>query len=225
MIINKKYVQRAFLVTTIIVVFNPWVVGQSNQLRKSYKKLSRPEKWWVVSHPFIAKKAFLITEYSLTVTDSLKKSGKFDDDISGGQIDAFKHMSWMAFLTQKIKWKKCRRLGIAHEKGNYISFKKNFKKGKKTNHDKVSSEMDLWNNDVGIRIGLENKETPKKELQKIIILAILSGEGKIIKKNSNSDFLDCEDQIIFPDSIVGRWENEKCLVSSDYTRRKIEGKR
>ena len=117
--------------------------------------VSYPEKRWAVFHPFIAKKSYILTKEALYVADSIKNSSTLDGDIAGGQVDAFKHAYWMALLSQHIKGRKALKLGKAHEKGNYKSFKKSIRKGFPTSNDKRSSEMDLWNNQKGIQIGLD----------------------------------------------------------------------
>ena len=61
-----------------------------------------------------------------------------------------------AVLSSQIGSKKARALGLAHERGNKKAFEKNI-----LEHgvlpDSVSMEMDLWNNEVGILIGRDNK--------------------------------------------------------------------
>jgi hypothetical protein len=148
----------------------------------------------------------------LHITDSLSSTNRIEKDLQGGQLDAFKHAFWMASLSQKIKWRKAYRLGKAHEKGNYITFKRGVKRGIKSLPDRRSSEMDLWNNNVGIIIGKENKQLNRDQLQELIIAAILRGEMRILNKDKDGNFLDCENQIIPTDSLNGKWDNNKCLV-------------
>ncbi|MBN2173908.1 MAG: hypothetical protein JW731_07245 [Bacteroidales bacterium] len=212
----SKYAKSIFLVTILMIMFCSSGTAQQINLKPRFKGLSRPEKWWVVFHPFVAKKSFHITKHTLQLTDSIKFAGTLDQNISGGQLDAYKHTLWLALLTQEIDRRKSKWLGIAHEKGNYITFKKKKKKGEPTSHDQVASEMDLWNNELGIGLGSENKEAGTIEIEEIVIESILSGKARIIKTDSNGNFLDCDDRIIPDDSLKGRWENNKCLVPSDY---------
>lgn len=191
------------------------IKAQGNKANSKPVKISRPEKWWAISHIFIAKKALKITKESLLVNDSLLVTKTLGHDKHGGQMDAFKHAFWMASLSQNIKAKKVDKLGKAHEKGNYLSYKKGLKQRKLKLPDKASSDMDLWNNDVGIRIGSENKKINSKHLQQIIIQAIQSGEMRIISKDKNGHFLDCKNQVILPASLKGKWENKKCLIPSN----------
>jgi len=214
--ISKKAIIRILLVSLHISILIPSLDAQKYNLFKEFKNISRPEKWWIIFHPFIVKKTFYLMKETLWSADSIKKTDILDGDICGGQVDAFKHSYWMALLTQSFKWRKAWKLGKAHEKGNYITFKKGIKRGKENLPDKISSEMDLWNNRKGIEIGLDNKNSSRTQLQEIIIDSIQAGKMKIIKMNSSGKFMDKNNNIIQPNSLKGRWENNKCLVPSDY---------
>ena len=184
---------------------------------KSFKKLSRPEKCWIIVHPFIAKKVWKISVHTNEISTQIKNDSVLDGDISGGQVDAFRHAFWMASLCQKINWRKARKLGIAHEKGNKIDFKK----GKKEDEflpDSVSVEMDLFNNKIGILLGKQFKNYSEKELISVVKKSILSGEMKIIKKDSKGNSLDENNEII--SDWIGKWNSRRILVSSDYQRKK-----
>ena len=206
---------------TLIILFIFCVCSNSgNAQKKNTKarshKVTCPEKRWAVFHPFIAKKSYSLTIETLQIADSINNIITLDRDINGGKVDAFKHAYWMALLSQHIKWRKALKLGKAHEKGNYKSFKKSSRKGIKTLHDKRSSEMDLWNNQKGIEIGKELKGNNLMIIQQAIIDSIQSGKMKIIKKNSQGQFLDCEGNVIPLENLIKKWENEKCLVPSNY---------
>lgn len=204
-----------FLLFLIFSMSTPEIYAQKNEQKSNNTKLSKPEKWWAICHIFIASKAYNLTKESLQITDSIFSIGILDKDKQGGQMDAFKHAYWMASLSQEIKWRKVYKLGKAHEKGNYLTFKKGIKLGKENLPDKRSSDMDLWNNDIGIEIGKKNKELSLEELQQLIITAILSGEMRILNKDIKGNFLDCKNQIIPKDELKGKWENEKCLLPSN----------
>lgn len=177
-------------------------------------KLSRPEKCWVITHPFVAKKAWHYTRLARIVTDSVQKYPVLDGDANGGQVDAFRHAYWMALLTQNLNWRKAFSLGKAHEKGNYLDYKKH-RTEDGTLPDKVAGDMDLWNNNTGINIGKEYNHISSDSLKTIVIDYILQGKMKIIRKNQNGQFLDAHFQIITSDSLKGKWENTKVLDSSD----------
>src|SRR5258705_12173330 len=84
--------------------------------KSEFKKLSCAEKHWVFFHPFIAKKAFRLTQQARAASKEMLRSPLLDGDFNGGQVDAFRHAYWMALLTQHMCWRKARWLGKAHEK-------------------------------------------------------------------------------------------------------------
>ncbi len=171
-------------------------------------KVSRQEIVWAIGHPFIAVKAKRLSKRALLVTDSLEKACVLKDR-SGGQLDAFKHAFWMALLSQQVKVKKAKKLGFAHERFNSMQYKKG-----KGGGDKAASEMDLWNNNVGARIGNLHKDAAEDTLINLIIEAVKNGEMRIIKKNSKGESLDSEGQLI-DNSTLKTWENKRCLLPSN----------
>ena len=187
--------------------------SQSNW--ESFKKLSPVKKTWVLLHPFKAKKAALISKEATKISDSLVSSNLLDNDKSGGQVDAFRHAYWMARLRQEIGKRAARSLGKAHEKENYQTFKKH-KLEDGVIPDKISSKMDLFNNDFGLTLTRKGSNTPKNGLIYRIINAIKSGKLKIIKKDKKGNFLTCKGAIISKKSLKGKWKNNKCLVNSNY---------
>jgi len=197
------------LIFSIIYLFTSFSVAQNDKI--STKEERCPEKWWAVKHPFALKKAKKVTIETKKIVNQLKKDTILKGNGNGGQIDAFRHAYWMARLTQEIGHRRDKRLGKAHEKGNY----KAFKKGKYEDGaipDKISSDMDFFNNEVGIEIG---KNTPVETTKEAVINAVLNGECKVIKMNKQGNFLTCEGEIIPKETLIGKWENNKCLVSSD----------
>ncbi len=184
--------------------------SQESKLKK-FKKLSCPEKWWVLWHPFVANKALKTTEESRFYTMKTIKEGKLFGNGNGLQVDAFRHTYWMARLTQEIGWRKALKLGNAHEKGNYKDYKKR-KLEDGVIPDKISSEMDFFNNKVGVDIG---KKSAKLNLEIIIIKAVLQGRCKIMKIDSKGNYLTCDEEIIPEKTLKGLWENNKCLVNSN----------
>ena len=69
----------------------------------------------------------------------------------------------MARLTQGIGRRAAYSLGKAHEKGNYQTFK-NRQLEDGILPDKPSSEMDLYNNQIGISIGKRFKKQFKRSI-------------------------------------------------------------
>lgn len=209
---------RKFIILQILLLWLTASVSAQDSANRlqSFSKLSRPEKWWVIKHVFIAKKAFQLSQVAMKIAHQMEKSDTLDGDISGGQVDAFKHAYWMALLAQEISENKALRLGKAHEKGNYLELKKAKKKGIYNSHDAVASEMDLYNNQIGIEIGLQYPEASREELKLLITEAILSGKMMVIKKNEKGEFLDENGDTIPKEKLIGIWETDKVLVKSDY---------
>lgn len=177
---------------------------------KSFKKLSCPEKWWVVWHPFVAKKAFSISQLARQKTDSIKQNKILKGKGNGDQVDAFRHTFWMAKLANEIGWRRAKSLGRAHEKGNYKDYKKRRLEDGEV-PDKISSDMDYFNNDVGIELG---KSTNENLANKVVEL-VKMGKCKIIKTDAKGNYLDCGGNILLKKDLKGKWENDKCLVWSD----------
>lgn len=105
-------------------------------------------------------------------------------------------------------------LGKAHERENYKYFKKN-KLEDGVLPDKPSMEMDLYNNEVGLSLTRKGSNIPLKGLIYRVINAIKAGKMKVIKKDKDGNFLTCDGKIIDKKLLKGKWENEKCLISSD----------
>jgi len=192
-------------------------IGFSQSNYKKFKKLSSPKKWWVIFHAFKAKKALQISNEANKVSDSIRKTNLLDKDHAGGQVDAFRHAYWMARLRQEIGKSAARSLGKAHEKENYLMYKKR-KLEQGIVPDEISSEMDLFNNEIGLTLTIKGSKTSKKGLIYKVANAITKGKMKIIKKDLKGNFLTCDGKIISQDSLKGKWKNNKCLVSSNYKR-------
>jgi len=189
------------------------MIGCSPTLRHSYAKLSSPEKNWVALHSLKAKRAFLISKEVEKVADSIAAENIIGDDNNGGHLDAFKHSFWMARLTQSIGINAALSLGKAHEKGNYLTFKKErLEDGWLP--DKASSEMDLFNNSVGLSIGIHNKKVSRSILMQKVLDSLQNGKLRILNKDVQGNFIDCQQNRIPLDSLKNKWDTKKCLISS-----------
>ena len=176
------------------------------------QKISTPEKWWAVTHIFKAKKAFLLSKEVRIITQQILQDSILRGTGNGQQIDAFRHTYWMAILTQNIGAKRAYRLGKAHEKGNYRFYKKN-RKEDGVIPDFISCKMDLFNNNIGIRIGNYYRG---KVLKQTVIDAVINGKCKTILVDSNGNYLDAQNTIIPKEELLGSWCNKKVLVNSNY---------
>lgn len=201
--------KTGFCIAVTLLSIEIYAQGKNDK----FSDLSSAEKSWVLWHPFKAKKALKVSQRTLQLTDSIGELGIIGKDRSGGQLDAFKHTLWMAKLSQDIGKKASLKLGKAHEKGNY----KSYKKGRHEDGnlpDKISSDMDLFNNHVGVQIGQDHSKAKDSELIEIIYKHIAEGELRIVKKQGTV-YLTCSGSPIDNSELKGRWENEKCLVPSN----------
>ena len=186
--------------------------AQSNWQR--FKQLLPAQKTWVILHPFKAKKAYKISLEATNVSDSIAKTHLLDGDVTGGQVDAFRHAYWMARLNQEIGKSAARSLGKAHEKDNYRQFKDQLLEDG-VFPDKISSEMDLINNNVGLNYTKKRKPYPKDGLIYRIVNEILAGELRILKKDKEGNYMSCTGKILDSEELKINWTNNKCLVPSN----------
>jgi hypothetical protein len=182
--------------------------------QSSFSKLSRPEKCWVLEHPFRAKKAFVVTKKVMHVLDSVRQNGVVGGDSNGGKLDAFRHAYWMQSLSLSIGKKQAIALGKAHERGNYLQFKKHQLEDNLL-PDSVSCEMDIRNNEAGANsVGQCHFVLTDRELQQTVITMIESGELFVIKKDPEMNFLMCDGSPVDMKKWAGKWNIPKCLVPS-----------
>ena len=188
---------------------------QSIVAQSSFRKLSRPEKCWVIFHPSKAKKAKKVTKEVQVVVDSIKKSGVIGTDNNGGNLDAFKHAYWMACLTLEIGSKQSLKLGRAHEKGNYLQYKKRLLEDAFL-PDSISSVMDLRNNVFGVSVFGNCKNVSRITVQKKIMDGLANGKLTVIKKDEEGNFLTCDGAVINMQIWKGKWGIPKCLIPLIY---------
>lgn len=165
-------------------------------------------------HPFVAKKAYRMSVEARALSKEMENDSLLDHDADGGQVDAFRHAYWMARLSQVMCSRKAMSLGKAHEKGNYLDFKKRLQ-GEEIFSDSIAGAMDLFNNRKGIEAAIKNKSLSGEEIQKIIITGILNGEMKIILKDNQGRSLDCERRVLDMKKYAGHWNVPRCLVNSN----------
>jgi hypothetical protein len=167
----------------------------------------------VILHPFVAKKAFRITQEVLKVSQEELSDKKLDGKGDGGQVDAFRHCYWMAMLSGSVSPKKAQKLGKAHERGNYLDFKKG-RKEEGALPDSVSSEMDLFNNLRGIELRMVHEKESPEQLKTEVIDLILNGKLLIIRTDERGNFLDANHHTIDMTIWKGKWNIPKDLVPS-----------
>jgi hypothetical protein len=203
--------KKSLLILGLLFFCNQ-LFAQTNWER--FWKQSCPIKTWVLLHPFKAKKAFLISKDATKIADSIAKTSLLDKDVSGGQVDAFRHAYWMAKLHQEIGRSAARSLGKAHERDNYKSYKKHqLEDG--VFPDFASQKMDLFNNKKGLTFSIKNDKKSNIGLIYKIINAIKKGDLKVIKKDKEGNYLTCNNELI-PKQELNKWNNKKCLITSNY---------
>lgn len=183
-------------------------------LPQKFGDRSRYEKRWAFFHPFAALKVKKIYKTCVPLYEDVKKNKLLDAFENGGKLDAFRHVFFMAAFSQKIKTKKLRKLGIAHEKGNYA----NFLKGKLEEGelaDSLSTVMDLQNNETGLKTGQENKKAGLQNLSAIVIEAIKKGEAVYFKRNNSGQYITCEGELIVTENYRNKWFIPKCLITTN----------
>jgi len=206
---------KKYLLFIVLAFLSTQFSAQSNW--NKFWKESGPIKKWIVLHPFKAKKALKVSEEANRISDSIAKTPLLDNDIAGGQVDAFRHAYWMARLHQEIGKCAARSLGKAHERDNYKTFKKSQYENN-ISPDKPSKEMDLFNNKAGLSFTKKGVFRSKNGLMYKIANAILKGDLKIIKKDASGNYLTCDNKIIPPEELLHVWENGKCVISSNSSR-------
>ncbi|MGY6649174.1 DUF6973 domain-containing protein [Wenyingzhuangia sp. IMCC45574] len=183
--------------------------------------MSKQEKTWVYFHPFKAKRAYKISKKVERTTDSITKTKRLGTKrIVGNRIDAFKHTLWMWALADEIGCNAAASLGRAHEKGNYSMYKEHqLEDGALP--DKASSDMDTFNNNIGIQLYKEYKKKKPSYNEKIkrVILEVKKGTTKMLHQNKKGEFLDKNGNIIPLKDFVGKWENRRCLISTQINNR------
>ncbi|MGZ3864719.1 MAG: DUF6973 domain-containing protein [Bacteroidia bacterium] len=181
---------------------------------QSFSSLSKYEKRWAFFHPFASLKIKKHKDEILAVYKEVKEQKLLDMFENGGQLDAFRHVFSMAYLSKFVSVKKLRKFGKAHEKGNYLQYLKDENENGEL-PDSLSSVMDLKNNDVGLLLKNEIKKLSAQEVKQKVIADIKSGKAFIIKRNADGLYVDCNGNIISRSKPYKRWNLPKCLVPSN----------
>ncbi len=196
----------------ILLIYFP-TSGQ--QPLKEFFRLSAAEKCWTITHLLKAKKAYRISREAREESKRMVHHPALDSFEHGGMLDAFRHAYWMACLGREIGCKAARKLGQAHEKGNY----RDFKKGKKEDgalQDATAVMMDLHNNEAGLQIALASKHHPLADIREMVVQAVTEGKMKIMKRDSNGVLCDCEGNAVQTDKRgANDWQLPYCLIPSN----------
>jgi hypothetical protein len=177
-------------------------------------EISKYEICWAVFHPCAAKRIKRILPEAMEVYREVKNAGTLDTNESGGTLDAFRHLFTMAFLSQKIKVRKLKKLGVAHEKGNKYHFYKDHQEfGERA--DSLACVMDLRNNALGFEIGSKNQLVTKEELKVLVLEQIKTGNAWYLKRNAKNEYVSCENDPIKIENYDKKWFLPKCLIKTN----------
>jgi len=183
----------------------------SAQVSSAKPRTSRYEFWWALGHPFAALKVKKIYSKASKLYDENSLKVKLDAYPSGGKLDAFRHVFYFAAFAQKIKPNKVLKLGKAHEKTNYLDFKRGILEDKFA-ADSLSCVMDLLNNEVGVKLGRENKNKSLEELKLKVIDLVNNGDVYHILRDREGRFIDCNNNVIDMSIYKGKWYIPKCIA-------------
>lgn len=176
---------------------------------------SPPEIVWAIFHPFAALRVKTITQRCQPYFQYYKAKGRPDGFENGGRLDAFRHTFFMAAFAQKIKPAKLLKLGEAHEKGNYKDFRRaKLEEGELA--DFLSCEMDLINNELGVKLGRAKRYIPLDSLAILSLKLIEEGYAVIMKRNQAGYYLNCKDEQLDLKIYEGHWMVPKCLTNSGF---------
>lgn len=176
-------------------------------------RVTRSEAAWALLHPFAAIKLKRISREVSRVYQLEKHKPPLDGLDNGGTSDAYRHAFFMAGFAQHIGTRKLRRLGRAHEKANYRNFKKHRREEGEL-ADSLSMVMDLWNNELGFELGSSQRYITLQELSAHVIRAIQNGEARIMRRNNQGSYLDCNGNVLDIEQFKDQWQVPKCLVPS-----------
>lgn len=182
-----------------------------NNIYAVQPSISRYELFWVMCHPFAAIKVKCIHKKLDTFYDEAQLKLKLDSYSSGGKLDAFRHIYYMAAFAQKVQYKKLVKLGKAHEKTNFLQFKKCTDENGSI-PDSISCVMDLLNNEIGLKLGKENKKMSFEELKQKVMQIVNEGNAYFLLIDKNGNYLDCKNKVIDLKSYKGKWCIPKCIL-------------
>lgn len=174
-------------------------------------KTSRYEFWWSVAHPFAAMKVKNTYKKVYPLFNDETIGRQLDTFSVNGKLDAFRHVFYMAAFAQKVKAKKLVKLGKAHERTNYLQFKKDPER-KTHQQDSISCEMDLKNNLIGIQLGVTNKKASLQELKAKAIELVQTNNAHYILRDRKGKYIDCNNATINIQDYNGKWYIPLCMT-------------
>ena len=123
-----------------------------------------------------------------------------------GQQDAFRHALWNALNARDLGEKSAEFFPTLHETGSDANNPKSLE------YDPVAIEMDLFNNDIGRKIGAANPDAGDDEIASLVLNALNSGELKVVKIGAPDGVIQTP---ITKDNKSIQNNTEKVLVNSN----------
>jgi len=202
---------KSIYIKTIVCVFS-MIFFQTFVF--SQKRISKYEVLWAFKYPIAACKIkkqwpMVIRQYQL-----VKQSKVLDTLENGGKMDAFRHVYFMAYLINYVKEEKLRKLGIAHEKGNYLQFIKHQLEFSER-PDSLACIMDLRNNEVGFELKKALTCFIPDSLANSVIKQIHQGKAWYLKRNEQKNYVSCENEAINLSLYDNNWFIPKCLIPTN----------
>ena len=120
---------------------------------------------------------------------------EFHDGNVGGRIDCFRHTYWNASMTRSVGADYAKQWADAHENG--------YPANRATPKDRLLSDMDFFNNDVGRKIGKAHEKDSDEATKRAVRDAIANGDvravrydlgdrdGKLVPSSQCSDTVHC----------------------------------
>ena len=183
----------------------------SQNFQKIFFEINTKDKLWIISKPISSLKVKKVTKEVNSILIG-KSNGKFlDQDLQGGQIDAFRHILLLYKLSSEIGIEKARRFGNIYESYN----KKVFKTTANSGYDYASEMMDKFNNELGIYLFLKMDKVSDIQIIDEIKKQIIEGNARKISKDGKGRSVG-KDFNIIEDSIWKKeWYNQRVLIQTN----------
>ena len=183
----------------------------SQNFQKIFFEINTKDKLWIISKPISSLKVKKVTKEVNSILIG-KSNGKFlDQDLQGGQIDAFRHILLLYKLSSEIGIEKARRFGNIYESYN----KKVFKTTANSGYDYASEMMDKFNNELGIYLFLKMDKISDIQIIDEIKKQIIEGNARKISKDGKGRSVG-KDFNIIEDSIWKKeWYNQRLLIQTN----------
>jgi len=183
----------------------------SQNFQKIFFEINTKDKLWIISKPISSLKVKKVTKEVNSILIG-KSNGKFlDQDLQGGQIDAFRHILLIYKLSSEIGIEKARRFGNIYESYN----KKVFKTTDNSGYDYASEMMDKFNNELGIYLFLKMDKVSDIQIIDEIKKQIIEGNARKISKDGKGRSVG-KDFNIIEDSIWKKeWYNQRLLIQTN----------